>query len=118
MVPCGMPWSGPVMALMPLAIGAGAGLVCAPAAAVPASSAAAVANGMSFFSMAMERRRRGGGCEPGGFPVRVAAARGILGTMEIAVGTCGFSYKDWVGPVYPPGTKPAEMLPLYARRFP
>lgn len=43
---------------------------------------------------------------------------GILAAMEIAVGTCGFSYKDWVGPVYPPGTKPAEMLPLYARRFP
>lgn len=38
--------------------------------------------------------------------------------MEIAIGTCGFSYKDWVGPVYPPGTKPADMLPLYARRFP
>jgi uncharacterized protein YecE (DUF72 family) len=37
--------------------------------------------------------------------------------MEIAVGTCGFSYKDWVGPVYPRGTKPADMLPLYARRF-
>jgi uncharacterized protein YecE (DUF72 family) len=38
--------------------------------------------------------------------------------MEIAVGTCGFSYKDWVGPVYPAGTKPADMLPLYARKFP
>ena len=37
---------------------------------------------------------------------------------RVAVGTCGFSYKDWVGPVYPPGTKAAEMLELYARRFP
>ena len=36
----------------------------------------------------------------------------------IYVGTCGFSYKDWVGPFYPPKTKPAEMLPLYARSFP
>lgn len=36
----------------------------------------------------------------------------------ISVGTCGFSYKDWVGPVYPLGTKPADMLPLYARIFP
>jgi uncharacterized protein YecE (DUF72 family) len=36
---------------------------------------------------------------------------------RIAVGTCGFSYKDWVGPVYPPRTKSAEMLELYARQF-
>jgi uncharacterized protein YecE (DUF72 family) len=33
------------------------------------------------------------------------------------VGTCGFSYKDWVGPVYPLGTKSAEMLELYAQQF-
>jgi uncharacterized protein YecE (DUF72 family) len=37
--------------------------------------------------------------------------------MSVAVGTCGFSYKDWIGPVYPPGTKPADMLPLYAETF-
>lgn len=36
----------------------------------------------------------------------------------IYVGTCGFSYKDWVGPFYPPKTKPSEMLRLYARSFP
>jgi uncharacterized protein YecE (DUF72 family) len=36
----------------------------------------------------------------------------------ISVGTCGFSYKDWVGPVYPAGTKAAEMLTLYATMFP
>ncbi|HXW75958.1 MAG TPA: DUF72 domain-containing protein [Candidatus Eremiobacteraceae bacterium] len=35
----------------------------------------------------------------------------------IYVGTCGFSYKDWVGPFYPLGTKPADMLALYAGRF-
>jgi uncharacterized protein YecE (DUF72 family) len=35
----------------------------------------------------------------------------------IYVGTCGYAYKDWVGPFYPPKTKPAEMLPTYARRF-
>ena len=35
----------------------------------------------------------------------------------IYVGTCGFGYKDWVGPFYPLKTKPAEMLPYYARRF-
>jgi len=36
---------------------------------------------------------------------------------RIAIGTCGYSYKDWVGPVYPPKTKPGEMLDLYAQRF-
>ncbi|MGA8532933.1 MAG: DUF72 domain-containing protein [Candidatus Tumulicola sp.] len=35
----------------------------------------------------------------------------------IYVGTCGFSYKDWIGPFYPAKTKPAEMLPFYAREF-
>lgn len=34
------------------------------------------------------------------------------------VGTAGYSYQDWVGPVYPPGTKKEEMLALYAREFP
>jgi uncharacterized protein YecE (DUF72 family) len=38
--------------------------------------------------------------------------------LRIAVGTCGFSYKDWVGPVYPPGTASAAMLERYAERFP
>lgn len=36
----------------------------------------------------------------------------------ISVGTCGFSYKDWIGPVYPAGTKPADMLSRYASQFP
>lgn len=35
----------------------------------------------------------------------------------VSVGTCGYSYKDWIGPVYPRGTKPAGMLEQYARRF-
>ncbi len=39
------------------------------------------------------------------------------GSVRVAVGTCGFSYKDWVGPFYAPGTKSAEMLAAYARRF-
>jgi hypothetical protein len=25
---------------------------------------------------------------------------------EILIGTCGYSYHEWVGPVYPEGTKP------------
>ncbi|HTU81085.1 MAG TPA: DUF72 domain-containing protein [Candidatus Acidoferrales bacterium] len=35
----------------------------------------------------------------------------------IYVGTCGFSYKDWVGPFYPSGIKPHEMLAWYGRYF-
>jgi uncharacterized protein YecE (DUF72 family) len=35
----------------------------------------------------------------------------------IRVGTSGFSYPDWVGPFYPPGTRPPAMLPWYARHF-
>lgn len=37
--------------------------------------------------------------------------------MNIFVGTCGFSYRDWIGPFYPAGTKSADMLELYAQRF-
>ncbi|UCE02928.1 MAG: DUF72 domain-containing protein [Candidatus Latescibacterota bacterium] len=36
---------------------------------------------------------------------------------EVRVGTSGYSFKDWIGPFYPPGTKVAEQLPLYARHF-
>ena len=35
----------------------------------------------------------------------------------IYVGTSGYSYADWVGPVYPPGTQQREFLGLYAREF-
>lgn len=36
---------------------------------------------------------------------------------EIRIGTSGYSYRDWVGPVYPPGSDPSEFLSLYADRF-
>ena len=36
----------------------------------------------------------------------------------MSIGTSGFSYKDWIGPVYPAGTMANEMLPLYASMFP
>ena len=41
-----------------------------------------------------------------------------LGAGRVFVGTCGWSYKDWVGPFYPSGTKAAAMLEYYAERFP
>ena len=36
---------------------------------------------------------------------------------EIVVGTSGFSFGDWVGPFYPPGTPRTKMLELYAETF-
>lgn len=37
---------------------------------------------------------------------------------EILIGTCGYSYHEWVGPVYPVGTKPGGYLGCYAGMFP
>ncbi|MDR0472494.1 MAG: DUF72 domain-containing protein [Treponema sp.] len=37
---------------------------------------------------------------------------------EILIGTSGYSYHEWVGPVYPEGTKPGEYLGCYAGLFP
>lgn len=53
-----------------------------------------------------------------GYSPSYMTSRRPPGAPRIAIGTCGFSYKDWVGPVYPLGTKSAEMLELYAREFP
>lgn len=36
---------------------------------------------------------------------------------RLHLGTAGWSYKDWVGPFYPPGTAQADMLRCYADRF-
>ncbi|KKM12958.1 hypothetical protein SY88_01105 [Clostridiales bacterium PH28_bin88] len=36
----------------------------------------------------------------------------------IRIGTAGYSYRDWVGPFYPPGTKGEDMLSYYAKEFP
>lgn len=33
------------------------------------------------------------------------------------LGTIGFSYKDWVGPFYPPGAAQREYLPYYTKFF-
>ncbi len=37
---------------------------------------------------------------------------------RILVGTSGYSYEDWVGPFYPPGTSRQDFLGLYAQQFP
>jgi len=36
----------------------------------------------------------------------------------ILIGTSGYSFADWVGPFYPPGTKKSDMLAYYSRHFP
>ncbi|HKE35829.1 MAG TPA: DUF72 domain-containing protein, partial [Candidatus Baltobacteraceae bacterium] len=46
-----------------------------------------------------------------------SGAPGAGALTMIYVGTCGFSYKDWIGPVYPARIKSTDMLPFYARRF-
>jgi uncharacterized protein YecE (DUF72 family) len=37
--------------------------------------------------------------------------------MAIRIGTQGWNYAAWVGPFYPPGTRPPEFLATYARMF-
>jgi len=37
---------------------------------------------------------------------------------KISVGTCGYSYKEWAGPFYPPKTRQEDFLALYAAAFP
>ena len=38
--------------------------------------------------------------------------------MQIWLGTSGYSYPDWVGKFYPPGTSRGRMLSYYCRQFP
>jgi uncharacterized protein YecE (DUF72 family) len=38
--------------------------------------------------------------------------------MDLWIGTSGYSYPDWVGTFYPPGTSSERMLPVYCRHFP
>lgn len=36
---------------------------------------------------------------------------------QLLLGTCSWSGEGWVGSFYPPGSKPADFLPLYAEKF-
>ena len=36
---------------------------------------------------------------------------------RLIIGTSGYSFPDWVGPFYPPGTPSGEFLRFYARHF-
>jgi uncharacterized protein YecE (DUF72 family) len=37
---------------------------------------------------------------------------------DILIGTSGYSYHEWVGPVYPEGIKANEYLACYSGLFP
>ena len=37
--------------------------------------------------------------------------------IQYIVGTSGYSFADWVGPFYPPGTRQPDMLRFYVERF-
>ena len=37
---------------------------------------------------------------------------------QVLIGTSGYSYDDWVGPVYPPGSRKQDFLQMYSRQFP
>jgi len=37
---------------------------------------------------------------------------------QVIVGTSGYSFTDWVGPFYPPGTRRGDMLAHYVQHFP
>jgi uncharacterized protein YecE (DUF72 family) len=39
-------------------------------------------------------------------------------SRRILVGTSGYSFADWVGPFYPPGTRSAQMFDRYVEQFP
>ncbi len=38
-------------------------------------------------------------------------------TATIRIGTSGYSFRDWVGTVYPPGMKSGDYLSHYAKMF-
>jgi uncharacterized protein YecE (DUF72 family) len=38
-------------------------------------------------------------------------------TAKLRIGTSGYSFPDWVGTVYPEGTRPSDMLKTYAKDF-
>ena len=38
--------------------------------------------------------------------------------MQVWLATAGYSYPEWVGAIYPPGTRGDQLLTAYAREFP
>jgi uncharacterized protein YecE (DUF72 family) len=46
-----------------------------------------------------------------------AQPRPVDPDRRILIGTSGYSFADWVGPFYPPGTRSSDFLSYYARHF-
>ena len=42
----------------------------------------------------------------------------MIATSQFIVGTSGYSFADWVGTWYPPGTRQKDMFSYYAQRLP
>lgn len=40
-----------------------------------------------------------------------------MGDNKIRTGCVGWSYQDWIGPFYPPGSQPKDFLPYYSHIF-
>lgn len=45
------------------------------------------------------------------------SAEPVRAESAVWVGTSGYSFRDWVGPFYPPGTKSGDFLHYYAAQF-
>ena len=45
------------------------------------------------------------------------SSRGMDPASKFHVGTSGYSFPDWVGVFYPPGTRRQEMFAYYMRQF-
>lgn len=48
---------------------------------------------------------------------KILAAQEKPGKRSVFVGCAKWGRKDWIGSIYPPGTKESDFLPLYARHF-
>jgi uncharacterized protein YecE (DUF72 family) len=53
-----------------------------------------------------------------GEPLELFPPPGPIPDRPIVIGTSGYSFPDWIGPFYPPGTRSSRLLPFYARHFP
>jgi len=51
-------------------------------------------------------------------PTTESASGATPALAPALIGTQGWNYRAWAGPFYPPGTKVADMLGLYAQAFP
>jgi len=74
---------------------------------------------MSSRDRTRSRRRDDSQADLFGHPARApepAAPRPPLPT-GVRIGTSGYSFADWIGPFYPPGTSRAAMLDYYRRHF-